>query len=79
MFVLGSTYWRAPPEKGVVIGWGRLSVDGPSAMKLRKTTVKILNDDQCIATVMGKYLTKSVLCAYEDSTDACQVTLVQFL
>lgn len=48
-------------------------MDGKSAQTLQKTTIQILSPSACNDTEMGKYVTETVICGYEHSTDACQV------
>lgn len=62
-----------PPAYGIVVGWGKTSLNGKSSQNLQKTTIRLLTPEQCNATEMGKYQTDTVICGYEDNTDACQV------
>lgn len=56
-----------------VTGWGTVAVNGATSKFLRETNLNVLSLDSCKNTSIGKHLTNSVICAYNDNTDACQV------
>ncbi|XP_074114697.1 trypsin-1-like [Cotesia typhae] len=55
-----------------VAGWGRVTVNGGASRYLRQATLKVMPFDICTNTSFGDHLTTSMLCAYNDNTDACQ-------
>ncbi|XP_047364417.1 trypsin II-P29-like [Vespa velutina] len=55
-----------------VTGWGAVAVNGATSKFLRETNLNVLSLDSCKNTSIGKHLTNSVICAYNDNTDACQ-------
>lgn len=68
--VKGSDYTG---HKVKVAGWGRVTTDGGASRYLRKATLKVMPFATCSNTSFGDHLTESMLCAYADHTDACQV------
>lgn len=60
-------------QKVKVTGWGTVAVNGATSKFLRETNLNVLSLDSCKNTSIGKHLTNSVICAYNDNTDACQV------
>lgn len=57
-------------EDGVVLGWGRTAESSPPAMTLRKVTVPILPDTECVAKEPD-YRPGAMLCAGRGGRDAC--------
>jgi secreted trypsin-like serine protease len=57
-------------EDGVVLGWGRTAESSPPAMTLRKVTVPILPDAECVAKEPD-YRPGAMLCAGRGGRDAC--------
>jgi secreted trypsin-like serine protease len=57
-------------EDGVVLGWGRTAESSPPAMTLRKVTVPILPDEECVAKEPD-YRPGAMLCAGRGGRDAC--------
>lgn len=56
-----------------VTGWGRVRREGDTSRFLRQATLKVMSWAACRNTSFGEHLTKSMMCAYSDNTDACQV------
>ncbi|KAK2706238.1 hypothetical protein QYM36_016320 [Artemia franciscana] len=62
-------------ENATVIGWGRLSENGPISPVLRQLTVPIYSDSACKSSKYGtKAITENMMCAGYDNgkLDACQ-------
>ncbi|GGU37835.1 serine protease [Lentzea flava] len=57
-------------DDGVVLGWGRTSETSPPAMTLRKVTVPILSDSECLLKEPD-YRPGAMLCAGRGGRDAC--------
>ena len=57
-------------ESGVVLGWGRTAEDTPPAMSLRKVTVPILSDQECMLKEPD-FRPGAMLCAGRGGRDAC--------
>ncbi|MCX2954145.1 serine protease [Lentzea sp. NEAU-D7] len=57
-------------DDGVVLGWGRTAEDSPPAMSLRKVTVPILPDSECLQKEPD-YRQGAMLCAGRGGRDAC--------
>ncbi|WP_439661014.1 serine protease [Lentzea sp. HUAS TT2] len=57
-------------DDGVVLGWGRTSETTPPAMSLRKVTVPILSDSECLLKEPD-YRPGAMLCAGRGGRDAC--------
>ncbi|KYQ53177.1 Ovochymase-2, partial [Trachymyrmex zeteki] len=55
-----------------VTGWGRVQVKGPPSQFLRQATLKVMSFAACKNTSFGDHITESMMCAYNDNTDACQ-------
>ncbi|SMD03688.1 serine protease [Lentzea albidocapillata] len=55
---------------GVVLGWGRTAENTPPAMSLRKVTVPILSDSECLLKEPD-YRPGAMLCAGRGGRDAC--------
>ncbi|KAL0134138.1 hypothetical protein PUN28_001175 [Cardiocondyla obscurior] len=55
-----------------VTGWGRVHVEGEPSQFLRQATLKVMSFAACKNTSFGDHLTESMMCAYNDNTDACQ-------
>ncbi|XP_014467233.1 PREDICTED: trypsin-1-like [Dinoponera quadriceps] len=55
-----------------VIGWGRVTTKGDASRFLRQATLKIMSHERCRNTSFGEHVTTSMICAYNDDTDACQ-------
>ncbi|XP_071651945.1 trypsin-1-like [Temnothorax longispinosus] len=55
-----------------VTGWGRVQVEGEPSQFLRQATLKVMSFAVCKNTSFGDHLTESMICAYNDNTDACQ-------
>ncbi|XP_046417491.1 transmembrane protease serine 9-like [Neodiprion fabricii] len=53
-------------------GWGRVTTSGNASRFLRQADLKVMPWSDCRNTSFGNHLTKSMLCAYNDDTDACQ-------
>ena len=68
--VKGSDYTG---HKVKVAGWGRVTADGGASRFLRKASLRVMPMSSCKKTSFGDHLTDSMLCAYADQTDACQV------
>jgi hypothetical protein len=59
-----------------ITGWGRLSIKSwESSRYLRQAVLRIMSWENCRNTTFGEHITRSMLCAYNDDTDACQVSL----
>lgn len=56
-----------------VTGWGRVTTNGGASRFLRQADLKVMSWVSCRNTSFGDHLTESMLCAYTDDTDACQV------
>jgi len=56
-----------------VTGWGRVTISGDASKFLRQATLKVMSWQACKNTSFGNHLTESMMCAYNDDTDACQV------
>lgn len=56
-----------------VTGWGRVQVKGEPSQFLRQATLKVMSFAACKNTSIGDHLSESMMCAYNDNTDACQV------
>lgn len=56
--------------EGVVLGWGRTAENTPPAMTLRKVTVPILSDEECLLKEPD-YRQGAMLCAGRGGRDAC--------
>jgi len=56
-----------------ITGWGRVQVEGKSSQFLRQATLKVMSFAACKNTSFGDHITESMICAYNDNTDACQV------
>lgn len=56
-----------------VAGWGRVQREGDTSRFLRQATLKVMSWASCRNTSFGDHLTESMMCAYNDNTDACQV------
>jgi len=64
-------------ENATVIGWGRLSENGPILPVLRHLAVPIYSDSACKSSKYGtKAITENMMCAGYDNgkLDACQVS-----
>ncbi|XP_035723577.1 transmembrane protease serine 11G-like [Vespa mandarinia] len=61
-------------QKVKVTGWGAVAVNGATSKFLRETNLNVLSMDSCKNTSIGKHLTNSVICAYNDNTDVCIVS-----
>lgn len=59
-----------------VAGWGRVKREGATSRFLREATLKVMSWATCSNTSFGEHLTESMMCAYSDNTDACQVSHV---
>ncbi|GAB2821101.1 serine protease [Lentzea nigeriaca] len=57
-------------DEGVVLGWGRTAETSPPAMTLRKVTVPILSDSECVL-MEPDYRPGAMLCAGRGGRDAC--------
>jgi secreted trypsin-like serine protease len=57
-------------DEGVVLGWGRTAENTPPAMTLRKVTVPILSDQECLLKEPD-YRPGAMLCAGRGGRDAC--------
>jgi secreted trypsin-like serine protease len=57
-------------DNGTVLGWGRTAENTPPAMTLRKVTVPILPDDECVVKEPD-YRPDAMLCAGRGGRDAC--------
>ncbi|MFI6101452.1 S1 family peptidase [Lentzea sp. NPDC051213] len=57
-------------DDGVVLGWGRTAENTPPAMTLRKVTVPILSDAECLAKEPD-FRPGAMLCAGRGGRDAC--------
>ncbi|MFS8101148.1 serine protease [Lentzea alba] len=57
-------------DDGVVLGWGRTAENTPPAMTLRKVTVPILSDQECMLKEPD-FRPGSMLCAGRGGRDAC--------
>ncbi|WP_394616262.1 serine protease [Lentzea sp. JNUCC 0626] len=57
-------------DDGVVLGWGRTAENVPPAMSLRKVTVPILSDSECLLKEPD-YRPGAMLCAGRGGRDAC--------
>jgi secreted trypsin-like serine protease len=57
-------------DEGVVLGWGRTAEDTPPAMSLRKVTVPILSDQECLLKEPD-FRPGAMLCAGRGGRDAC--------
>lgn len=57
-------------DDGVVLGWGRTAEDSPPAMSLRKVTVPILSDQECLLKEPD-FRPGAMLCAGRGGRDAC--------
>lgn len=57
-------------DEGVVLGWGRTAEDAPPAMSLRKVTVPVLSDSECLLKEPD-YRQGAMLCAGRGGRDAC--------
>lgn len=57
-------------DDGVVLGWGRTAENTPPAMTLRKVTVPILSDQECLRKEPD-YRQGAMLCAGRGGRDAC--------
>ncbi|XP_011064526.1 PREDICTED: trypsin-1-like [Acromyrmex echinatior] len=55
-----------------VTGWGRVQVKGEPSRFLRQATLKVMSFAACKNTSFGDHITESMICAYNDNTDACQ-------
>ncbi|XP_011701444.1 PREDICTED: trypsin-1-like [Wasmannia auropunctata] len=55
-----------------VTGWGRVHVEGEPSQFLRQATLKVMSYATCKNTSFGDHVTESMICAYNDNTDACQ-------
>ncbi|XP_011642656.1 trypsin-7-like [Pogonomyrmex barbatus] len=55
-----------------VTGWGRVHIRGEPSQFLRQATLKVMSFEVCKNTSFGEHLTESMMCAYNDNTDACQ-------
>ncbi|KYN35464.1 Transmembrane protease serine 9, partial [Trachymyrmex septentrionalis] len=55
-----------------VTGWGRVQIEGEPSRFLRQATLKIMSFAACKNTSFGDHVTESMMCAYNDNTDACQ-------
>ncbi|KYN28215.1 Transmembrane protease serine 9, partial [Trachymyrmex cornetzi] len=55
-----------------VTGWGRVQVEGEPSRFLRQATLKVMSFAACKNTSFGDHITESMMCAYNDNTDACQ-------
>lgn len=64
-------------QRAIVSGWGRLDEgqDAPLADSLMETGVTVLTDEECAAETASliEFNTESMICAYAQDTDACQV------
>jgi len=68
--VIGSDYTGQYVK---VTGWGRVQVEGEPSRFLRQATLKVMSFATCKNTSFGDHITESMMCAYNDNTDACQV------
>lgn len=60
-----------------ISGWGRVSSNTwDSSRYLRQATLKVMSWEECRNTSFGEHITRSMICAYNDDTDACQVSAV---
>lgn len=59
-----------PGEEGVVLGYGRTAESTPPAMTLRKATVPVLTDQECLRKEPS-YRQGAMLCAGRGGKDAC--------
>lgn len=57
-------------DDGVVLGWGRTAEDTPPAMSLRKVTVPILSDQECMLKEPD-FRPGAMVCAGRGGRDAC--------
>lgn len=57
-------------DDGVVLGWGRTSENSAPAMSLRKVTVPVLSDQECLLKEPD-YRQGAMLCAGRGGRDAC--------
>ncbi|GLY49265.1 serine protease [Lentzea sp. NBRC 102530] len=57
-------------DDGVVLGWGRTAENVPPALSLRKVTVPILSDSECLLKEPD-YRPGAMLCAGRGGRDAC--------
>ncbi|RAS61777.1 trypsin [Lentzea atacamensis] len=57
-------------DEGTVLGWGRTAENTPPAMTLRKVTVPILSDSECVLKEPD-YRPGGMLCAGRGGRDAC--------
>jgi len=48
-------------------------VDGEPSRFLRQATLKVMSFAACKNSSFGDHVTESMMCAYNDNTDACQV------
>jgi len=48
-------------------------VEGEPSQFLRQATLKVMSFAACKNTSFGDHVTESMMCAYNDNTDACQV------
>lgn len=71
--MIGSNYTEQPVK---VTGWGRVTTSGDTSKFLRQATLKVLSSEACRNTSFGDHITESMMCAYTDDTDACQVLCV---
>lgn len=56
-----------------VSGWGRVKTEGGASKYLREAALRVMPFEQCTKTSFGDHLTESMMCAYGDDKDACQV------
>ena len=59
-----------PGADGVVLGWGRTAENSAPAMALRKVTVPVLSDQECLLKEPD-YRPGAMLCAGRGGRDAC--------
>jgi secreted trypsin-like serine protease len=60
-------------QPGLILGWGRTSVDGPASRYLMQATVPLVADADC-ATAYPGYMPEAMVCAGvpEGGVDTCQ-------
>eukprot|EP00543_Licmophora_paradoxa_P002712 CAMPEP_0202443746 /NCGR_PEP_ID=MMETSP1360-20130828/2922_1 /ASSEMBLY_ACC=CAM_ASM_000848 /TAXON_ID=515479 /ORGANISM="Licmophora paradoxa, Strain CCMP2313" /LENGTH=256 /DNA_ID=CAMNT_0049059503 /DNA_START=543 /DNA_END=1313 /DNA_ORIENTATION=- len=58
--------------KLIVVGWGSTVFKGEMSNSLQFTRLRYIPHDECLNRFGGRYVTDSMLCAYEEGMDACQ-------
>ncbi|XP_015605959.1 transmembrane protease serine 9 [Cephus cinctus] len=59
-------------HKVKVTGWGRVTTTGGASRYLRKANLKVMPWLSCKNVSFGDHITESMICAYNENTDACQ-------